>query len=53
MSLLFLEEFFFLCKKAGFKNLGDVNDYMVENNINYMQLYHELDALCFPEFINI
>lgn len=52
MSKRDLYEFLFLCKLAGFKTLGEVNAYMNQEGINWRQLFYELDALLFPEFIN-
>lgn len=52
MSPIELNEFLFLCEKAGFKTLGEVIAYMREQGINWRQLFNELDALLFPEFIS-
>ena len=52
MSKRDLYEFLFLCKMAGFKNLDEVMAYMKKEGINWRQLFNELDALLFPEFIN-
>lgn len=52
VSRRWLDEFFFLCRKAGFKTIGEVCEYMGEQGITAQQLFNELDALCFPEFID-
>ena len=51
MSIYALTEFLWLCKKAGFKNFGEVQEYMQERNLDWQHLSYELDALLFPEFI--
>lgn len=51
MSLLDLQEFLWLCKKAGFKTMGEVQEYMQERYLDWQHLFYELDALLFPEFI--
>lgn len=51
MSFLDLYEFLFLCKKAGFKTIGEVQKYMKERNLDCWHLFYELDALLFPKFI--
>lgn len=52
MSLYEWREFLFLCKLAGFKKLDEVFAYMRKEGINCRQLFNELDALLFPEFIS-
>lgn len=51
VSRRWLSEFLFLCRKAGFKTVGEVCEYMGEQGITAQQLFYELDALCFPKYI--
>lgn len=44
------DELFFLCRKAGFKTLGEVIAYMRKERITAQQLFYELDAVCFPQW---
>lgn len=52
MHIRQINELIFLCKKAGFKTLAEVLNYMKKEGINANRLYDELDALCFPEYIS-
>ena len=51
MTDRFAEELIFLCERAGFKTPAEVVAYMQREGINCVELYNELDALCFPKFI--
>jgi len=52
ISKRWLEEFFFLCRKAGFKTVGEVCEYLEKEGITAQQLFNELDALCFPWYLD-
>lgn len=45
MSIRELDEFLYLCRKAGFKTIGEVYEHMKKKGINFRRLFHELDAL--------
>lgn len=51
MKIRELTEFLFLCKEAGFNTLGEVAAYMDKHGLTAWQLFNELDAVLFPEFI--
>lgn len=48
MSIRELDEFLYLCRKAWFKTIGEVHEYMKKEGINFRRIFHELDALFFP-----
>ena len=48
MSIRELDEFLYLCRKAGSKTIGEVHEYMKKEGINFRRIFHELDALFFP-----
>lgn len=51
MKIRELTEFIFVCKKSGFNTLGEVAAYMDKHGLTVWQLFNELDAVLFPEFI--
>lgn len=51
MSLMDFKEFCFLCQRAGFKNLGEVDLYCKLNCITCWQLFNELDEMFTPEYL--
>ena len=51
MKIRELTEFLFLCKKAGFNTLAEIAAYMDKRGLTVWQLFNELDAVLFHEFI--
>lgn len=51
MRIRELIEFLFVCKEAGFNTLAEVAAYMDKYGLTVWQLFDELDAVLFPEFI--
>lgn len=51
MKIRELTEFIFVCKKTGFNTLAEVKAYMDKHGLTVWQLFYELDAVLFPEFI--
>lgn len=51
MKIRELTEFIFVCKKTGFNTLAEIAAYMDKRGLTVWQLFNELDAVLFPEFI--
>lgn len=51
MKLREFSEFSFLCKRAGFKTVKEVYDFMKKNGVTRQQLYNILDYVFTPNFM--
>lgn len=51
MSIKILYEFLFVCEKAGFKSVQDVQNYLLRNGMNAKQLFSELCDFMSIEFL--
>ena len=50
MRIRELTEFLFLCKKAGFNTLGEVNDLLKCNGVTWKDLYVTLDKILIKKY---